>query len=132
MFGRRRRVRYLTADEVIYIREYVVHRFFRHAGDRLPGRPANVGLLESALGAPAQTFGGVDLFPAIHDKAACLFRSLAKNHAFTDGNKRTAVVATSMFLIFNFRLLLATPDEMYDLAQHVVTSHDNDKIIAEL
>lgn len=126
-------MRYLTAEEVIYFREYLVHRYFPEGGKRpMADRPIDMGLLESALVAPAHSFEGQEFYPRLHQKAACLFRSVAKNHAFMDGNKRTAVVATMMFLLMNFRILLAVPGEMYDLAQRVATSTDNDKIMAEL
>jgi death-on-curing protein len=73
-------------------------------------------LLISAINAPAQTYQGVELFPKLSDKAACLFRSLIKNHPFLDGNKRTGVVTTVFFLFQNFRILLAAQGELADLA----------------
>lgn len=51
---------------------------------------------------PNQLFAsafGEFVYPSILDKAAFLMYSLAKNHIFTNGNKRTAVVATHMFLM---------------------------------
>ena len=56
------------------------------------------GLLESALHAPFQTFGGEDLYPNPIDKAARLCFGLAKDHPFRDGNKRTAVHAMLVYL----------------------------------
>lgn len=61
----------------------------------------DLALLESAVNAPFQTFGGEDLYPDITDKAARLLYGIANNHAFVDGNKRTAVHATEMFLLIN-------------------------------
>lgn len=40
------------------------------------------GLLESALNAPFQTFGGTDAFPSLQQKAARLGYGLVKNHPF--------------------------------------------------
>jgi len=37
----------------------------------------------------------------VHEKAAALLESLARNHALVDGNKRLAWVATRLFLIVN-------------------------------
>ncbi len=51
----------------------------------------DMALLESAVNAPFQTFGGQDLFPSIYEKAARLLYGIANNHAFVEGNKRTAV-----------------------------------------
>ncbi len=55
------------------------------------------GLLESALGLPMQTFEGQLLHPTIFLMAAAYFFSLIKNHAFIDGNKRTATMAVYTF-----------------------------------
>jgi len=59
------------------------------------------GLLESAVSAPFQTFGGQDLYPTLFDKAAQLLYGLNKNHSFVDGNKRIAVHAMLVFLLIN-------------------------------
>lgn len=59
------------------------------------------GLLESALNAPFQTFAGIELYPAIIDKAAQLGYSLIKNHAFVDGNKRIGTHVMLIFLMLN-------------------------------
>lgn len=56
------------------------------------------GLLESAHGQLKMTFGGVELYPTIFEKAAALMYSLIKNHPFVDGNKRTAYLITNSFL----------------------------------
>ena len=46
----------------------------------------DLGLIESAVNAPFQTFGGQDLYPTIFDKAAQLAYGLTENHGFVDGN----------------------------------------------
>lgn len=75
----------------------------------------DLSLLESAVNAPFQTFGGQDLFPSIYEKAARLLYGIANNHAFVDGNKRTAVHAMEVFLIMNRISLDYTIDEMEDM-----------------
>lgn len=72
----------------------------------------DMALLESAVNAPFQTFGCQDLFPSINEKAARLLYGIANNHAFVDGNKRTAVHAMEVFLIMNRVTLDYTVDEM--------------------
>ena len=57
--------------------------------------------LESALAQPRMTFGGVDLYPTIHDKAAALCFSLVMNHPFVDGNNRVGHAAMETFLVLN-------------------------------
>jgi len=44
-----------------------------------------------------QTFGEVDLYPSIEEKAANLLYFVVKNHSFSDGNKR---IAAFLFLYF--------------------------------
>lgn len=57
----------------------------------------DLGLAESALHAPFAGFGDYELFPTFAEKVAILGSRIAKNHALTDGNKRTALVAMGMF-----------------------------------
>jgi death on curing protein len=82
--------RYLTVEDVLHINHREVSSVLR---DR--------HLLESAVGEPQQVFDGQELYPTLDDKAAVLLRSLARNHAFIDGNKRTAWLATAVFYRLN-------------------------------
>jgi death-on-curing family protein len=52
---------------------------------------------ESSIATIYQTFGGVDLYPSIEEKAANLLYFIVKNHSFSDGNKR---IAAFLFLFF--------------------------------
>jgi death-on-curing protein len=71
----------------------------------------DLGLAESALARPQASFAGHDFHPELPGKVAALLHSLAKNHAFLDGNKRIAVVATQQFLKLNGYELDLSPDE---------------------
>ena len=65
----------------------------------------DIGLIESAVNAPFQTFGGKFLYPAVDERAARLFFGLVKNHGFVDGNKRVALHALTVYLrIYGFKL----------------------------
>jgi prophage maintenance system killer protein len=44
-----------------------------------------------------QAFGGAEIYPSLEEKAANLLYFIAKNHSFSDGNKR---IAAAMFLYF--------------------------------
>lgn len=57
----------------------------------------DIGLLESALESPFQSYGGVELYPSIQAKAARLCYGLVKNHAMVDGNKRIGCHAMLVF-----------------------------------
>jgi death on curing protein len=61
----------------------------------------DIGLLESTLARPQASAFGVDAYASLHEKAAALLESLARNHALVEGNKRLAWVATRLFLIVN-------------------------------
>jgi death-on-curing protein len=58
-------------------------------------------LLESALEAPFQCFGGEELYSGTQAKAARLCYGLVKNHAMVDGNKRIGTHAMLVFLALN-------------------------------
>ncbi|MBR4838508.1 MAG: virulence protein RhuM/Fic/DOC family protein [Bacteroidales bacterium] len=52
---------------------------------------------KSSIGQIYQTFGGVELYPSVEEKAATLLYLVIKNHSFSDGNKR---IAATLFLWF--------------------------------
>ena len=52
---------------------------------------------KGSIGDIYQTFGGVELYPSLQEKAANLLYFVTKNHSFWDGNKR---IAATMFLYF--------------------------------
>ncbi len=78
--------------------EYLVELNARFTGD---GAVRDAGALAPAIGRPQATVLGEDAYPAIWEKASALLQSLACNHAFMDGNKRTAWMATGAFLEVN-------------------------------
>jgi len=79
------------------------------------------GLLESALARPRASAFGEDAYPDLHEKAAALLHSLARNHALVDGNKRIALAATIAFFGMNGIRLTLSNDEAYDLVMSVAT-----------
>ncbi|MBD5403937.1 MAG: type II toxin-antitoxin system death-on-curing family toxin [Treponema sp.] len=72
-------------------------------------------LLDSALAQPFQTFGGKELYPSVHEKAARLAFGIAKNHSLVDGNKRLAAHVALVFLAVNGMWLRYTQKELSDL-----------------
>lgn len=74
-------------------------------------------LLESAPQQPFQAAFGVDFYPTIYDKAACLFFSICTGHIFTNGNKRTAVLALDQFLLANEAYLTLSNEQIRELAE---------------
>lgn len=88
-------MRHLTAQQVLFIQSRLISEFGGSHGIR------DLGLLESAIARPQATFEGKDLYPDIFSQAAALMESLIGNHPFVDGNKRTGISATALFLRVN-------------------------------
>ena len=112
-------MRYLTVAEVLEINAQVMGG--KHVlRDR--------GLLESAVARPQASAFGADAYPDLAAKAAALLHSLVLNHPFIDGNKRTAVLATLVFLDLNGYVVRWDQREALDfmlrLAQHQVELDD--------
>ena len=99
----------LLVEEVIYIHSEAVRCSGGSDGIR------DMGLLESAVNAPFQSFGGYDVYPTIYEKAARLGFGLAQNHAFIDGNKRIAAHAMLVYLKANGITLNYTQKELEDI-----------------
>jgi death-on-curing protein len=54
--------------------------------------------LQSCLERPKTTIGGTEMFADVFAKAASLIESIARNHPFLDGNKRTSFLTGTFFL----------------------------------
>jgi death-on-curing family protein len=84
-------------------------------------------LLASAAVQPFQGGFGREFYPTISDKAACLFFSLAGGHIFSNGNKRTAVVAVDQFLHANSIYLVLSNNEVKKLAEDTASYHERNE-----
>ena len=73
------------------------------------------GMLDSALNAPFQTFGGEDVYPSLQQKATRLCFGLVKNHPFVDGNKRIGAHVMLVFLALNGIELQHTQTELSEV-----------------
>jgi death-on-curing protein len=93
---------YLTVAEVLAMHADQIERYGGSHGVR------DRGMLEAAIYRP-QTGYYADLI----EEAAALWESLAQNHPFIDGNKRTAFAATYTFLAINGARLTADAEETY-------------------
>jgi death on curing protein len=58
---------------------------------------------------------GVELYPSLFEKAAAYLFFLSRNHAFVDGNRRTAYSTTFVFLLLNGAELTGSDDAVFDL-----------------
>lgn len=101
------KITYLSATQVLAIHDQMIKRFGGSSGIR------DITLLESAVARPQASFDQNDLYTEIFEKAAALMESLLKNHPFIDGNKRTALTSTGIFLQLNgYRLKNYHEDEI--------------------
>lgn len=97
---------YLTVEQVLFIHARVIAETGGTHGLR------DLGLLQSAVARPQATYSGEELYPGIFTKAAALLDSLVNNHAFLDGNKRTAITSVGIFLRMNGYRLEVVSAEM--------------------
>lgn len=97
---------YLTPEQVLFIHYRLIEETGGSHGLR------DIGLLQSAIARPMAAFGGDELYPDIFNKAAALMHSLIKNHPFIDGNKRTAITSSSIFLLRNGFQITASNKEL--------------------
>ena len=75
---------------------------------------------KSSIGQIYQTFGGIELYPSVEEKAAMLLYLVTKNHSFSDGNKR---IAATLFLWFmNNNGILYNPDGSKRIADNTLVA----------
>jgi len=108
--------KYLTEEQVIFLNAHQIN-LYSPKEQRGVKDPA---LLNSAVHRPMQSVFGEDAYPTIIEKAAALFESLAKNHAFHNANKRTAFASLYMFLRQNNHKLVVHPQTAEDFTVKVV------------
>jgi death on curing protein len=99
----KREPNWLTAQVVIAIHAAQLAEHGGQDGVR------DFALLESALGRPRNAYGFAS--PDVFELAATYADSIANNHPFLDGNKRTALLAAYTFLKDNGWVLEAPEGE---------------------
>ena len=57
--------------------------------------------LDGAVGRPRQGYGGFSTFPTFFEKVASLGHAIVQNHVFGNGNKRTAFLSMTHFMMLN-------------------------------
>lgn len=81
----------------------------------------DLGLVQSALSRPETSLFGEPAYPSIDLKGAALMESLARNHPFFDGNKRSAWFGLNYFLELNGWEIDASEDDSFDYILGVAT-----------
>lgn len=111
----------LTKEQIIMLHEAIYERYGGSCG------VLNDGMLDSALQAPFQTFGGEELFPDTKDKILRLAYGLIKNHSFRDGNKRIGALVLLVLLELNGWHVNATNEEFADIIMGIAASEKDDE-----
>lgn len=115
----------LNRDQIIKLHEAIYERYGGDVG------VLNDGMLDSALQAPFQTFGGEELIPDTKEKIVRLAFGLIKNHAFRDGNKRIGALVLLTLLELNGYKVKATNAEFADIIMGVASSEKDEKDLLE-
>jgi prophage maintenance system killer protein len=92
-----------TTDQQLFVATYddAIHAIKdlkdRFGGSALFGNEKDDSF-KGSIGTIYQSFGGVEFYPTIEDKAANLLYFVVKNHSFSDGNKRIAAYLFVWFM----------------------------------
>ena len=101
-----------TLEEVLAIHDAQIAEFGGANGLR------DAGALESAIMRPQLGY-----YDGLIDEAAALLESLAMNHPFVDGNKRTAFAATEVFLNLSGHFIDCDDREAYEFFMHLFATN---------
>jgi len=115
----------LSKEQILLIHEHLIERYGGSHGVR------DDGLLDSALHAPFQSFGGHDFFPTTVDKAVRLCVGLVHNHPFQDGNKRVGAMALLTMLDLNHIELRTNSQELADVILKLAADEINDEFLLQ-
>ena len=110
----------LSREQILLMHQRLIERYGGIHGVR------DEALLDSALNAPFQSFGGYEFFPTVIDKAVRLCIGLVQDHPFNDGNKRIGAMALLTMLDLNRIELHTSSDELsYIILQYAAGSVDD-------
>ena len=115
---------FLEPDAVLFLHDHSIREYGGYHGVR------DEGLLLSALDRPEKKFAyddAADLF----DLAAAYAFGIAKNHAFMDGNKRTAWACCALFLKINGASLEVPSIEAVENTVSLATSNLTETAFAD-
>lgn len=106
-------IRYLDYGDVMRIHQALVAEALETDDPIEPKGARSDDLVHSALYRPQTSHSGVRKYPTVVMAGAALFHSLTLNHAFHNGNKRTALVSLVAYLDVNSHVLTCTENELF-------------------
>jgi death-on-curing protein len=110
---------HLSADRILSIHSLLVEIFASLDDPVSPPGVRDLNLVHSAAARPQTSLGSIEKYPSVIAKAAALFHSLVTNHAFHNGNKRTALLSMVTFLAENHRRLTVSDDDIFEFVTSV-------------
>ena len=117
---------YLTEQELVDIHRKIIG----HTGG-MPGIRDRAAL-ETCVAQPKTAVFGEERFPTVFDKAAAYCFFIVRAHPFFDGNKRTGLSASVVFLLDHGVEPVFDKDEMYDAICQVVTGELDIEDLAQI
>jgi death-on-curing family protein len=132
MPGHRRELCWLNVEDVKKIHFILVDDFSQSPDPIIPSGVQSELLLASALFHPQTSFTGTFKYTTVETSAAALLYSITHNHPFHNGNKRTALVSTLVFLDRNGFFPEFDEDQAFKLviklAQHQIVNFDKQNL----
>lgn len=121
-----KKITFLTLAEVIEIHSNQIKLYGGKEGIR------DISLLSSAIAMPYATFSGEYLHRDEYEMAAAYAFHICQNHAFIDGNKRTALASSLVFLELN-GISIADPEEkLYEALMNIASGKSSKESFAEI
>lgn len=88
----------MICEDDILRAHYIIADYFIEEGEAVVYGVKNYDLLSSATHRQVTNFGGIEKWETDFQKMATLLYGLVKNHAFHDGNKRTALLVLLLYI----------------------------------
>lgn len=101
---------------------YLIVDYFLEEDQNIYYGLKNYGLLSSAVNRQHIEFGGIKKWKTSYQRMATLFFGLTKNHAFHDGNKRTALLSLLFQLHKNNLQLSYKKEKLEELAIRIASN----------
>ena len=118
-------IRFLNVDDVNRLQELTIQNHGGSSGTR------DSGLLDAAVAMPMQSFGGEYLHDGVAAMAAAYLYHICQAHAYVDGNKRTAALASLVFLQVNGVAPLPRPEDLEKTTLAVASSETSKAELAQ-
>ncbi|MEA2074985.1 MAG: type II toxin-antitoxin system death-on-curing family toxin [Euryarchaeota archaeon] len=107
---------YLIKEELVNIHDAILSESGGDSG-------IYEGLIDLCVESPQREVYGYEPHKTLLEKAAALMYNVNTLHPFIDGNKRTAYVATNIFLELNGRTIGATKEEGVEISLKIANGN---------